>query len=148
MTTIAANLKEMCADSAMSWDAEFMLVEDKLEIIDGEIVGCSGHEPDIQKFLKWFRNQTPETPEFSDDDNKGFSALVLNGKGLWCYGNTCSPSRITTPHAALGSGGMAANAAMALGKSPRVAVEIACTLDKNSKLPVQRITLAQAMRRK
>ena len=149
MTTIAANLKEMAADSCLSWDAEFMLVADKIVVIDHQIVGCAGDEVEIQKFLKWFRNQTPELPEFdTDKDAEGFTALVLNEKGLFVYGGTCAANKIIEPHAAIGTGGMVARTELHRGKSPRVAVETACIYDKNSKLPVHRITLKQALRGK
>lgn len=150
MTTICANLKEMCADSALSWDIDVMIISGKIEVVNHEIVGCAGHEPHIQRFLRWFRAPTPEWPEIDnvDDDDKGFLALVLNDRGLWIYGNSFVPARITEGHAAIGSGALAARAALHHGKSPRVAIETACLYDKNSKLPVERITLKQALRGK
>jgi hypothetical protein len=149
MTTIAANLKEMCSDSCLSWDADFMLVAEKVRVINHEIVGCAGDEGEIVKFLRWFQQKGPEWPEFSqDEDAEGFTALVLNEKGLWVYGGTCMANKVMEPHAAIGSGGMVARAELHRGRSPKVAVETACIYDKNSKPPVQRITLKQALRGK
>jgi len=146
MTTIVANYREMCADSCTSWDSEFIIAQDKIEIIDRQVVGCAGSTPDITKFTHWLRDPASGVPEFSDDDDKGFIALVLNERGLFLYANSVRPMRVTEPFAAIGSGGSAAKAAMLAGKPPRVAVHIATLCDKNSKLPVQRVRLAQALR--
>lgn len=148
MTTIVATHNEMAADSCTSWEADFCITGDKIEIIHHQIVGCAGHTPDILKFLRWFKNPTPEMPEFGDEDDQGFTAVVVNKDGLWLYSNSVDPMPVRDPFIAIGSGGMAAKAAMICGRSPVNAVIVAMACDKNSRGPVQRVTLKQALRRK
>ena len=147
MTTIAANRREMAADSCTSWDSEFFLSSDKIQIIGKSIVGVSGHTPSIAKFLQWFRaGKGVDVPEFPEDDEKSFVALELNESGLFVYADACVGQPLVDAFAAIGSGGSAAKAALICGKSPRQAVEIAADCDKNTRPPIQRVTLAQALR--
>jgi len=71
---------------------------------------------------------------------------VLGESGLFLYSNSCVPMPIRDSYIGIGSGGMAAKAAMLAGADLIMAVEIACKCDKNSGLPVQVITLEQALK--
>jgi hypothetical protein len=148
MTTIAANRREMCADSCVSWDSSFVLADDKIQAINGQLVGCAGHSPSIDKFIHWMKNPVAEHPDFDADDEKSFDALMLNDKGLWLFSNSCTPARLLNGYFAIGSGGQSATTAMMCGKAPRTEVEMACLVDKNTKGPVHRRTLRQANKRK
>lgn len=148
MTTIVATHAEMAADSCTSWESDFVITGDKIEIVNRQLVGCAGHTPDIMKFLRWLKNPTPELPEFGNGDDEGFTAVVVNKDGLFLYANSVDPMPVREPFIAIGSGGMAAKAAMLCGRSPVSAVEIALRCDKNSRGPIQRVTLKQAMKRK
>lgn len=148
MTTIVSTHNEMAADSCTSWDSDFVITGDKIEIVNHQLVGCAGHTPDIQKFLRWFKNPVPDVPEFSDEEDHGFTAVVVNKDGLWLYANSVDPMPVKEPFIAIGSGAMAAKAAMLCGRTAVKAVEIAIRCDKNSKGPIQRVTLKQALKRK
>lgn len=128
MTTIAASRKEMACDSRASGDdGEYHNCDDKVERIGGDLVGCAGDWEDIYAFLAWFKDQSKERPEIEN-----CLALVLNRKGLWLYANTTYPSKVAEPFFAIGTGSMAARAAMKWGASPQQAISTAITLDKNS----------------
>lgn len=141
MTTIACSRKEMACDSRSSFDSgEYMTCDDKILRIGDSIVGCAGNWGAIFKFMAWFRDQTKDRPDFSDDDD--FTAIVLNKKGIYVYDGSTYSSRACDPFFAVGSGSMAARAAMLCGKSPAEAVAIAIKCDKHSGHPVRNYTLA------
>lgn len=145
MTTIACDRKSMAADSRTSWDADHVVVDDKIEIINGSIIGCAGSVPDIWKFLEWFRSAgAVPRPELEGDD---FLALELNESGLYLYMGSTYPSKVEDRFAAFGSGGMAAKAAMLCGKTAEQAVKIAILCDKNSGGPVRSVALADVSKR-
>jgi hypothetical protein len=138
MTTIAANRKEMACDSRTSWDGgDFCTVSDKVERIGDSLVGCCGSVDAIFKFLEWFRKRG-DRPEFDAD---GFTAVELNAKGMWLYANSTYCSRVCDPFVTIGSGSMAAKAAMLCGHSPAEAVSVACKCDKHSAGPVRTFSL-------
>ena len=139
MTTIAVSRVAMAADSRTRWDTgEFLTCDDKIEEIGESLVGCAGDVAAIFKFLQWFRNQDRERPEF---DDKNFDAVVLDSTGIYLYAGTTYPSRIRDPDFAIGTGSMAAKAAMLCGKTPAEAVAIAIKCDKNSGGPVRNFIL-------
>jgi hypothetical protein len=140
VTTLACNRREMACDSRTSYgDGEFTVCDDKIERIGDSLIGCAGNVESIFKFLSWFKNQERERPEFSESDS--FSAIVLNKRGMYWFCNTTYPSKVCEPFFALGSGSMAAKAAMLCGKTPTEAVGIAIKCDKNSGGPVRTFTL-------
>ena len=120
----------------------------KIKVIGHQIVGCAGLVQDINKFMRWLKDPTSEYPEFSDNDEKGFDAILLNKDGIFCYSSSCVGDKVDDPFLAIGSGGRAAKAAMIMGASPRRAVEVASQCDKNTKLPVQRVILAKVLKTK
>ena len=139
MTTIACSRDEMACDSRISFESgEFVACDDKVERIGNCLVGCAGDVAAIFKFLAWFRNQERDRPDF---DEKEFDAIVLNKNGIYYYSGTTYPCRVRDPHFAIGSGSMAAKAAMHCGKAPSEAVAIAIKCDKNSGGPVRNFAL-------
>jgi len=140
MTTIACNREEMACDSRTSFDGgEFLTCDDKVEIIGDELVGACGNTDSIFKFLHWFKDQSKDRPEFTDQDC--FSVVVLNPKGIFVYLDSTYAFRVRDPFYACGSGSMAAKAAMLCGKTPAEAVAIAIKCDKNSGGPVRNYAL-------
>lgn len=132
MTTIAANLKEMAADSRTSDDCVYFTCDSKITRHGKDIIGCCGNLDSIAKFLAWYETKG-DAPEFEGDD---FEAIVLRHEGLFFYSNSTRCKRITDPFFAVGSGAMGALAALHCGKSPKAAVETAIKCDKNSGPPV------------
>ena len=147
MTTIACNRREMACDSRSSFDnGEYLTTDDKIERIGDSLVGCAGNWPAIFKFIAWFKDQTKERPDFTDDDE--FTAVVLNRRGIYVYDGSTYPSRACHNFFAIGSGSMAARAAMLCGKSPADAVAIAIKCDKNSGSPIRTFKLSMSKKRK
>jgi 20S proteasome alpha/beta subunit len=128
----------MACDSRSSYDnGEHYICDDKIIRLADELVGCAGEVGDIFKFLAWYRTSGEiERPELKD-----MEAVVLNRDGIFHYNSSTYGSRVAQPFFAIGSGSMAANAAMWCKKSPTKAVEIACQLDKSTGGPVRTFKL-------
>ena len=102
---------------------------------NGDIIGVAGDNDLIEKFLKWYGSKK-KRPQFPTNAN--FEALILTKTGeLVYYDDTLSRDTLKHDYYAIGSGGDAARGAMAMGATPIKAVEIACTVDLYSGLPVQ-----------
>jgi hypothetical protein len=143
MTTIAANLEMMVADSKVSdvGDAAYSYSAHKIVRFKDGIAGAEGDGGNCMRFLLWAANNfTPPTPVFSKAE---FSGLILNSGGLFIFDQTypCAERLYKTKHFAIGSGSQAARAAMSLGRSPIHAVRLACRLDDGSGLPLQILRL-------
>lgn len=124
MTTIAASLahKEIAADSKCSSDDSFCSVYKLRQWKDGPI-GAAG---DWHQILKFY-----EALEIGGeiDSEWDIEVLQLQPSGLFIYGASLKPYPIKDKFYAIGSGAAYALTAMALGKSPREAVEIAARFD-------------------
>ncbi len=118
----------MACDSRTSDDdGEYHDTDDKIERINGALVGCAGNYTDIYKFLDWYKDRSKERPEL-----EACLVVELDNRGIWLYANTCSRSRVDEKCFAIGSGSLAARAAMKFGATPAQAVKTAKTLDKNT----------------
>lgn len=140
MTTIAVDRKSMSCDSRSSYDdGEYFTCDDKVERIGKSLVGCAGSHENISKFIEWFRDQSKDRPDFGDDP---MTAVELTKDGIYVYSSTTYRSKVRDPFFAVGSGSMAARAAMLCGKTPAEAVAIAIKCDKNSGGTVRTYQLA------
>lgn len=139
MTTIAVSRSEMACDSRQSGDEQYFKVADKILIVDNELIGSSGDSDQIAKFLTWYRKSDDgsDPPRLSDTTN----VVVLNEDGIYYYAGCGYPTLIDERFFAVGSGALAALAAMSCGKSPMEAVRIACKFDKNSGPPIRNYKL-------
>lgn len=140
MTTIAANRQEMAADSRTA-NEHGLLISDatqKIFRINGDLVGCEGDDDYIAEFLAWYKNgHDPETRPERIEHNQ-FGAIVLTSDGcLLKYFARCHPIEHDTSWLTLGSGEEIAAGALALGASPRKAVEAARDLNVWTGGPVQ-----------
>jgi hypothetical protein len=143
MTTIAANMKMMVSDSMVSDDSCDIKV-DKITVVGGAIVGCTGTMTEASKFLEYIEGMgNVKRPKLTD-----FEALVLTEEGLFWYDKTCRARPITEGFAAVGTGTQAAMAALREGRGPLAAVRHAALADKNTAPPFRQITLAALKRRK
>lgn len=138
MTTIACSRHEMACDSRSSMDTEFFTCGDKVVRIGECLVGCAGSYSAIFKFLAWFERQTQDRPEFEDGS---FTALVLDARGIRLFSDSTYGGWVTDKFIGIGTGGMAAKAAMLCGKSPAEAVAVAIKCDKSSGGPVRSFSL-------
>jgi ATP-dependent protease HslVU (ClpYQ) peptidase subunit len=149
MTTIAANLEMMVADSKVTVEHKGMTYPaTKMVRAGGRIVGASGHGGDCTRFLDWarkdFKGAAPKwhEPQGSEDSVLG---LVLDSDGIYIYSpGDPEPEKVNAEFFAVGSGGKAARAAMKLGLDPVKAVELACEVDDfYSGLPIQVLRLKE-----
>ena len=136
MTCIAANRKEMAGESQVGFGAAFYRAR-KLHRIGDAIVGVAGDAGHTTKFLAWFRRECPaDEVGMTLDDEHQFNALVLRPSGLWFYSDCTEPDFVRDQFTAIGAGAEFAIAAMALGKSPREAVALACKLSPSCSPPI------------
>lgn len=141
MTTIAANAEVMVADSKVTVGQGTSYRATKIVRVKRMIVGACGHGGDCSRFLDWaqrdFKAPAPKWKCEPDDEESVF-ALILKPDGLYAFVQTDpEPEKMNEEFFAIGSGGKAARAAMLMGADPVKAVEIACTVDDNSGLPLQ-----------
>lgn len=145
MTTIAANLETMAADSKVMLDSGVSYRTIKITRVKKMIVGAAGDGGDCTRVLEWaerdFKDPKPKWASKATDD-QAFWALILKPDGLYFLTqDDPHPEKMDEPHFAIGSGGKAARLAMNLGKTPEEAVALACQVDENSGLPVQVLSL-------
>lgn len=132
MTTIATDGKTIAADSRVT--GTFIGQHDKLFQIGDSVFGISGNIPRVMRVVDWLSAGCPEAskPDVEDD----FAILQLHQGGVWYWDSSLRPIRYGIPYAAIGSGAEFAMGAMLAGKSPKLAVEIACELDECSGHPI------------
>lgn len=149
MTTIAANLEMMAADSKVTVEHKGITYPaTKIVRAGSRLVGASGHGGDCTRFLEWarkdFKGAAPKwhEPQGSEDSVLG---LVLDADGIYIYSpGDPEPEKVNAEFFAVGSGGKAARAAMKLGLDPVKAVELACDVDDfYSGLPIQVLRLKE-----
>jgi hypothetical protein len=139
MTTVVATREALYSDSRVSFGGAHFTSK-KLFRIGDSILGISGTVTDNLKFLDWFSHQNPdESPEFTEDDS--FDVVELSPEGLFVWDNALRRIEVIDPFIAVGSGYMAALAALHLGSSPEVAIETACKIDRSSGGPLQTLHL-------
>lgn len=146
MTTIAANREMVAADSQGTREDGLIVSmrEQKVKVLgpDRDIVACQGREDEITEFEEWWDQGRPvdETPDLGSDD--GFAAIVLTREGkLFKVYERCTPVEVPDDFIALGSGDAVAMGAMAAGKTPEEAIEIACRLNMYTGGPISVETL-------
>lgn len=148
MTTIAARSGIMACDSAWSDDGKILHLQSKItRTKHGLLIGGAGDcsDRDIMGYLSSIR-RSAELPTLSDlaslvQPKSDLSLLIyFPDRELWLFDKgEDSPAelyRIESPYFAIGSGRLLALVAMDLGCSAVRAVEVACTRDNASRLPV------------
>ena len=145
MTTIAANLKCMAADSRGALGGGVFYQADKIRKVKKMIVGACGNGSDCNRFLEWasrdFKEPTPRWKE-KLNDNDSIVGLVLKPDGLYLYvPSDPEPEKINSPCFAIGTGGQAAIVAMRLGKTPAEAIEAVFEVDYFTGPPILEIEL-------
>lgn len=127
MTTIAANLECMAADSRRIGDVISSIR--KMRRYGNRIFGCAGDQVCITAFWGWAEAGFPERKKPALPDGS-FDALELNPDGLWSWDRALVRYRLEDDHEAIGTGAMSAKTAMFLGKEPEEAVRIAMEHDE------------------
>lgn len=138
MTTIAASLTEMAADSACVTGGPVAEVT-KLHRIGNSIFGIAGEVFACLVMIDWLKGKrdrrTLKWPEEFDRD--GIFLLELSKEGLSFWNGYGVQMPIHNECYAIGSGSMSAMAALKAGADPESAVKIAAELDENTREPVE-----------
>lgn len=143
MTTIAANTELIACDSRCSDGASVFRVSSKIVRIprDG-VAGFAGQVYVAHQLIEWMRRGMPKKTAPVFDDSANADVLWLRKDGtLWLMDQTLLLIQLDEPFHAIGSGAMAARAAMRCGASPVDAVAVACEIDPGSSLPVKSMPL-------
>ena len=133
MSTVAANRECMAADSKVTIGSTHYSTV-KIERIGQVLVGCAGHTRAIARFLTWMRKGGGRKPSIVKTDQ--LEAIILSPSGLFRVDRACEFDEVKDAFTAVGSGDMAALAAMHCGLAPGPAVGIACRVDNHSAPPV------------
>lgn len=128
MTTIAADRTCMAADTRICGDVISSVR--KLVVLKGSIIGCAGDMEAIRPFFEWALAGFPKRGRPTFTAETSFEALQLDCTGLWVWERSLTRYVLEDEFHAIGSGAMAAKAAMALGKKPAEAIRIASMFDE------------------
>ena len=137
MTTIVGSYarREIAADS--QWQAGDMKQRArKIYRVRGALIGIAGTVTEGLKFVQWYAEgcRRDEEPQLHADT---WGALVLDATGLFEWNERLVPIPCYDKEGySVGTGYMAAQAALKLGKTPKEAVEVACLIDINTGPPV------------
>lgn len=144
MTTIAANLTMMAADSRVVVD-DTSYLSPKLFELPYAIIGCAGDTEACHLFFEWYRDGLKD--KLTMPKGQDMEALVLTKKGLYRFGSQGRPDIIRDGIMAVGTGSAIAMASMdtmirlGLAPDPRIAVEVACKRNPASSLPIDFLEL-------
>lgn len=125
----------MCSDSYWSDGAEVGRMR-KVHRVRGELVGLAGGVADIALWLEAWQ-LAPMAVHRGELKNNGATVLLLNDHGLLTWEATNGWTPIEQHQFAIGSGGVAARAALAAGATCSRAVAIAKTIDAGTRGPVR-----------
>jgi len=122
-TIIAVRNVGLYSDSLCTFTVNFRVK--KLYRVGEAIFGAAGNLEDMLKFRDWLDNEGEDTCEA-----KNFSALVMNRTGIYMHdGGHPDGFQIREHHYAVGTGAVAAMAAMEAGADPYKALKIAAKFD-------------------
>lgn len=128
MTTIATDGDALAGD-AQSTNGDSITGESRRKVFplpDGSIIGAAGRTRDAERAARELLDNPRDPAKMSGD----YTLLRLhrNGRVEVYEGELTSPIRVTAPYA-IGSGWVAAKAAMMAGADAREAVRIASKID-------------------
>lgn len=149
MTTIACNLKEIAADSRVSWEGvgsdqvggiKLYSTPHAIYGITGE--NCTGSLTAIEWFLSGApRDFKPAPPEYEHDWD--WRIIELSARGIAIYNEMLEGEPVLDKCMAVGSGRKVALYCMKyLGLSPAEAVREACRVDAWSEVPIYMASIA------
>lgn len=109
------------------------------------IIATAGESSPGMVFVDWYGSGKPIPHTPLVDGDADFTCLVWSSDGLYEFDKYCRGVKVAHPDFyAVGSGSMAAMAAMYAGASARRAVEIACKCNPESGPPVVTMRLKRA----
>lgn len=126
MTTIATDGKIMAADTMEM--TSFILQHEgtKLKKVGGIVYGISGSDTPAEMYLDWVAEGCPQ--DNKPVTNDGWTVIFVKDGTSWLVDELLRPVSAGLPFA-IGSGSVAAMAAMLCGKTPAQAIKIAMMLD-------------------
>lgn len=139
MTTIAADARAgvMASDSAWIDETQTGLVR-KVFRVRGTLIGCAGTLKQIREWVAAHRKaEVIDPPEGIDD----VTVLRLSSKGLDAWTVADGWCKLVERRFAIGTGGIAARAALEAGADVRDAVRIAIRIGVGSGGPVRQYRL-------
>lgn len=126
MTTICTDGETIAADMLITGNGLRHGTFSKLaRANDGSIIGCVGSPFDLYSFVEWY-NGNRKDPWSAEDSSE---MLVLSPGGVIQCFNYLGRSYVATPPQAIGSGAGVAYGALAMGASPKQAIEAASKYD-------------------
>lgn len=146
MTTIAYRSGIVAADSRETDEDDgcYELCEKLFRRRVGKrdvVMGTSGGTYAGMIFVDWYGSGTPIPPPLiALDADADFEVIILDRGRIFLANHLCRPVEIVTSYTAIGTGKMAALAAMKCGRGAREAVRIACGIDSHSGPPI--VTMA------
>lgn len=146
MTVIAANLKEMAADTLVTLEGHPHYHTSKIfRLEDGSIIGGAGGGLGLDEMLAWLKAGSihGNEPDLKGADD--FFILRLAHDGLWLYADSVYPDRLKEKAFAVGCGCDIALHTMRYGKrkSPADAVREVCKINPGCGLPVEVLRLGR-----
>lgn len=141
MTTIAANLECMAADTRVSVEGCTHYHSTKLFRIGESIFGTAGDGMMCLVMVDWLkgpRNRKKLYENWTEHTERSSCWLLeLNPTGLFVWDGWGIPEKLMDKRYAIGSGQVAALRGMDLGQSPEDAVKAAPDYDQYSGAPIQ-----------
>lgn len=135
MTTVAADLESMSADTLVSYSSNFE-GRPKIWAAKHSLWGAAGNAHDCAAFRLWTlgKGKKPvagQKPQGSDDEEAvRLEVLQLHqDSGLFLWVNNDLPEAIKIAYYAIGSGGSHALGAMAMKATPEEAISVAALFD-------------------
>lgn len=129
MTVICTDGRTICADGLSTRGYRPVMTNyKKLHLRHGRIYALSGTSPMLEAVIAW--HHAGADPTKKPPDAKGeWALLVVDDAGAWFYDNDFPYREEAELPFAIGCGRDWAIAAMKLGKTPKEAVEFACSQD-------------------
>lgn len=141
MTVIAWDGKTLASDKRMITGGGICRTVTKIERFGDSLIGITGGLDVAIEMREWFKaGAHPESfPESARKDTS--TLIVITADGVSAYASGPFPVPMECTQAAFGSGRDFAEAAMYLGHSARVGVEIACALQSDCGNGIDELTM-------
>ncbi len=133
MTTVTAKWPDFAADTQLTGSG-INRVSKLFRLPDGGVAGACGDWGNAYRVLRWLADgEHGDCPDF-----EGVSLLIGRPDGtLWMADDRWPAYPLLNNISAIGSGGKAASALMASGKTAKQAVELTCDHDSGTSAPIE-----------
>jgi len=140
MTTVVCTRSDIASDSQLT--GEFRASAKKIWKVKGGYVGVAGSYGACVRFVKYLKGDLEDEPDMEEVD-----AMMLTNDGrILHFNQSLEPFEVNDEFSAIGSGAMAALAAMHMGATVDRAIEVASLVDVGSGGPVQHYRITRKRR--